>query len=112
DQGESIRRFSCFPSLRVIEIDCSEEEQAQLVPDLVKAAKETLEVCSTSNIVAKSKSARAKKEAEAARERLANTYSEPKMVRVRYLPGTRPRKDYPHEDPSYFYPSRIEQHLV
>jgi hypothetical protein len=112
DDGESIKRFSCFPSLRVIEIECSEEEQADLISDLVRAAKETLRACPSFNPGTKSRSARSKEEAEAAREKLANMYSEPKAVKVRYLPGKPPRKDYLHQDPSYFYPSKIEEYPV
>ncbi|KAG9093664.1 hypothetical protein FRC06_011420, partial [Ceratobasidium sp. 370] len=112
DKGESIRRFSCFPSLRVIEIDCSEEAETHLVPELVQAAKETLRICSTFDVRATSESTRDKTAAETARERLASLYSEHRLVRVRYLPGQKPRKNHLHEDPLYYYPSRIEEHVI
>lgn len=106
-----IRRFSSFPSLRVIEIECSEfEEQYGL--HLAQSAKETLQACSKRNPILKGKSARAIQDTGRARERLAALYPEPMMVRIMYYPENRSWRPHGHRDPSCFYPTRVEDHPV
>ena len=108
---DTIRRFSCFPSLRVIEIECNEFE-AQRGSDLVQPAKETLRACSKYKPAPKGKSARAVQDAEQAQERLAALYHDPMMVKVRYFPGNRTWRRYGLQNPSDFYPTKVEEHLV
>lgn len=78
---------------------------------MVEPAKQALRGCSTYKPPNK-KSARANQRAEEARVRLAALYPEPMVVKVRYLSGSRFGKDYGHYNPSYFYPTRIEEYPV
>ena len=106
---EALRFYSYFPSLRTIEIDCS-EGNVQKGLGLVEIAKKTLRACSTYR-PPKSRVARLNKQAEETRERLAALYPEPMMVKVIYHPDIPTwEEEYGHHDPSYFYPTRVEEY--
>ncbi|KAF8595361.1 hypothetical protein BDV93DRAFT_515036 [Ceratobasidium sp. AG-I] len=111
DTAEALRMFSYFPSLRTIEIDCSEAD-AQKGLSLVNVAKKTLRACSMYR-TPKCRSARVNKQADETRSRLAALYPEPMVVKVVYHPDIPTwREEYGHHDAAYFYPTRVEEYLV
>ena len=103
--------ITSFPSLRTIEIECSESD-TQKALSLVDVAKKTLRACSTYR-PPKGKISRLNKQAEETRERLAVLYPEPLMVKVIYHPDVPTwEEEYGYHYPPYFYPTRVEEYPV